>query len=274
MKKLILIVLIHSFFGLGNVYGQSFKDVFRKALADKNLKDAKEILLAWDYEDRNDPELYPSYFNYYTIKSQEKNSRYYDKKYADSALFYISEGINMYPTRLDMRVAKIYMLSKLKNFNELTNETIALIEHSKKIDNNWKGEDFRLIDASPTVMEGAVQDFQEILFAQKDSNLFGNIKRISELMIKYYPRYEQSWINLSTLHVARKDYDKSLEALKNAEKINPKNSFLLYNLASVYKIKGDKTNAKKYFQLTANNAVDKKELQLKQAAIEQLKLLQ
>jgi hypothetical protein len=78
MRKIILLVLINSIFGLYSVYGQTFKDVFRKALDRKDMKDAKEILLAWDYEDRNDPELYSSYFNYYTVKSLEKDSLRYD----------------------------------------------------------------------------------------------------------------------------------------------------------------------------------------------------
>jgi tetratricopeptide (TPR) repeat protein len=273
MKKIVLTILISSLFGLPNVSGQSFKDVFVKALAEKNLAEAKEILLAWDYEDRNDPELYPSYFNYYTLKSQEKDSLSYDKKYADSALYYISEGINMFPTRLDMRVAKIYMLSKLNEFDVLTDETLQLIEYSKKIGNNWKGENFKLVDIPQTVIEGAVQDFQEILFAEKDTTLFDNIRKISESMAKHYPGYEQSWINISTLHAINKEYDKSLEALKKAEKINPKNPFLLYNMAYVYKIKGDKTNAEKYFRLTISHVDNNKEIKLKQAAEEQLKQL-
>lgn len=272
MKRMILTVLAGLIFGLCSVYGQSFKNVFRKALAEKKLAEAKEILLAWDYEDRNDPELYSSYFNYYTLKSLEKDTLNHDRKYADSALYYISAGINMFPTRLDMRIAKIYMLSNLKEFEKLTDETLQLIDYSKKIENNWKGEDFRLIDVPRTVMEGAVQDFQEILFARDDSTLFDNIRRISESMIKHYPDYEQSWINISTLHTINREYDKSLEALKNAEKINPKNAFLLYNMAFIYKIKGDKTNAKKYFQMTIAH-VDRKEIKLKEAAEKQLKLL-
>jgi tetratricopeptide (TPR) repeat protein len=257
---------------LYNVCGQSFKSVFGKALEEKKLTDAKEILLAWDYEDRNDPELYSAWFNYYTVKSLEKDPLHYDKKYADSALYYISEGIQMFPTRIDMRIAKIYMLSKLKRFDGLTDETILLIDYSKKIDNNWKGEDFHLIDMSQAVMEGAVQDFQEMLFAQNDSTMHDKIRKISELMIKHYPNYEQSWMNLSTLHIIKKEYDKSLEMLKKAEKINPKNSFLLYNMAFIYKIKGDTTNAKRYFQLTLANA-NKEEEKLKEAAGEQLKQL-
>jgi tetratricopeptide (TPR) repeat protein len=265
-------LLIYLSFGLNGVHAQSFKDAFGKALSANNTKEAKKILLAWDYEDRNDPELYSAYFNYYTVKSMETPPLQYDRKYTDSALYYISEGINMYPTRFDMRVAKIYMLSKLKEFDRLTDETILLIDYSKKIDNNWKGEDFRLIESPQVVMEGAVQEFQELLFAQEDASLHDNIRRISEWMIKQYPDYEQSWMNLSTLHIIKKEYDKSLEALKKAEKINPRNSFLLYNMASVYKIKGDKTNAKKYFQLTVAY-VGEKEQKLKKAAEEQLKQL-
>jgi tetratricopeptide (TPR) repeat protein len=273
MKKIMLIVLANSFFGLCSVYGQTFKDVFRNALDKKDMNDAKEILLAWDYEDRNDPELYPSYFNYYTVKSMEKDSLNYDREYADSALYYISLGIDMFPTRFDMRVAKIYMLSKLEEFDELTDETIRIIEKSKEINNNWKGQDYRLIDAAKTVMEGAVQEFQEVLFAQEDTTLYDNIERISRSMLKNYPDLEKSWVNLSTLHLIKKEYDKALEALKNGEKVNPQNAFLLYNMAFVYKLKNDKTNAKKYFQMAINNIDIRKEASLKKAAEEQLKQL-
>jgi tetratricopeptide (TPR) repeat protein len=273
MKKIMLIVLANSFFGLCGVYGQTFKDVFRNALDKKDMQDAKEILLAWDYEDRNDPELYPSYFNYYTIKSMEKDTLHYDRKYADSALYYISMGIDMFPTRFDMRVAKIYMLSKLKEFDKLTDETILIIKKSKEINNNWKGQDYSLIDAAQTVMEGAVQEFQEILFAQSDTALYDNIERISKFMIQNYPGLEKSWVNLSTLHLMKKEYDKSLEALKNGEKVNPKNAFLLYNMAVVYKRKGDKTNAIKYFQLAIDNVNIRTEAHLRKAAEDQLKQL-
>jgi tetratricopeptide (TPR) repeat protein len=91
-------------------------------------------------------------------------------------------------------------------------------------------------------------------------------------MIKQYPNIEQSWMNLSTLHIIKKQYNKSLEALKEAEKINPTNSFLLYNIAFIYKIKGDNENAKKYFNLTIANTKEKEE-KLKNAAEEQLKML-
>jgi tetratricopeptide (TPR) repeat protein len=255
------------------VEGQTFKDVFRRALAAKNMTDAAEILRDWDFEDRNDPELYPAYFNYYTVKSLEKDTLHYDRTYADSALYYISEGINMYPTRFDMRVVKIYLLSKLKEFDKLTDETILLIDYSKKIDNNWKSEDFRLLESPDVVMEGAVQEFQEILFAQEDTTLYDNIRRISEYMIKQYPDYEQSWMNLSMLHIMHKEYDKSLEALLNAKKINPRNAFLLYNMAYIYKIKGDKLKAKKYFEQTIAAVDLKKEPHLKKAAEEELKKL-
>jgi tetratricopeptide (TPR) repeat protein len=272
MRIFLLIIALNTLFGLSGVYGQSYKDVFKRAMAEKDLTKAGEILKEWDYTDANDPELYTSYFNYFTTKSLEKDSLKYEPVYANQALEFINEGITRFPTRFDMRIANLYMLTKLKKYDKLTEDVINLVDYSKQISNNWKGEDFKLIEINNDVLSEAVQEFQEILFAEQDSTLYDNIELISRRMIKQYPDIEQSWMNLSTLYIIKKQFDKSLEALKEGEKINPANSFLLYNIAFVYKIKGDTVNAKKYFKLTIANVKEKEE-KLKDAAEEQLRLL-
>jgi tetratricopeptide (TPR) repeat protein len=254
------------------MYGQSFKAQFKAALEAKDMMKAEKILSTWDLADSNDAELYISYFNFFTLKSREKDSTKFDMEYVKKALNFITEGIERFPTRFDIRMGKIYMLGKVKDYKLFTDEIVNLIQYSKKIENNWKGEDFRLLDRPEDMLYGAVQDFQEIMFSTGDTALYSKIIDISEEMLKYYPKHTQSLLNISTININRKNFDKSLEVLLTADKIKPGDSILKYNIAYVYQAKGDKDNAKKYYQLTIDNAKEK-ENKLKDAAQKQLDAL-
>ncbi|MDR1525880.1 MAG: hypothetical protein LBS79_11600 [Tannerella sp.] len=269
MKKSLVILVVALLSCSYSVYGQSFKSVFRKALDEKDLAKAEKILRDWDLADANDAELYVSYFNFYTLKSREKDSTNYDREYVQEALDFISEGIERFPTRLDMRLGKIYMLEKLKDYDAFTNDILSLIRYSKKIENNWKGEDFRLVERPDEMLYGAVQDFLGKIFVKDDTALDEKVITISEEMLRHYPNHTQSLLNISTVNIKRKDFDKSLEALLKANKIKPDDSILNYNIAYVYQEKGDKENAKKYYKLTVDNA-NEKEKRLKEAAQKQL----
>ena len=58
---------------------------------------------------------------------------------------------------------------------------------------------------------------------------------------------------LSTTSVAlmlTKNYDKAIQYLQQAEKLNPEDFIVLNNIAQGYRLKGDKVNAIKYYELT------------------------
>jgi tetratricopeptide (TPR) repeat protein len=272
MKKNLIVLVIALLSCTCNVCGQSFKAAFEKALNEKDMTKAEKILQDWDMTDANDADLYVSYFNFYTLKSMEKDSTAYDKEYTRKALDFISEGIERFPVRLDMRLGKIYMLEKLNDYDTFTNDIIDLIRYSKKTGNNWKGEGFRLVDKPDEMLYGAVQDFLGKIFAKNDTALDGKVIAISEEMLANYPDHTQSLLNISTVNIKRKDYDKSLEALLKADKIKPDDSILKYNIAYVYQEKGDKENAKKYYKFAVDNAKEK-ESRLKEAAQKQLDAL-
>jgi tetratricopeptide (TPR) repeat protein len=272
MKKSLIILVTALLFGSYNSYGQSFKAEFNAALKVKDMAKAEKILQDWDLADANDAELYVSYFNFFTLKSMEKDSTKFNKEDAQKALDFITEGIERFPSRFDMRLGKIYMQEKLKDYESFTAEIIRLIQYSKKIQNNWKGEEFRLLDRPDEMLEGAVQDFQEIIFSTEDTTLYANIVEISEEMLKYYPGHTQSLMNISTISIKRHDFDRSLDALLKADRTKADDSILKYNIAYVYQAKGDLENAKKYYQLTIDHAKEK-EAKLKEAAQKQLNAL-
>ena len=254
---------------------QSRKERFMEALNAKDMAKAEGILKAWDKADANDTNLYISYFNYYTVKSREGASitmTGYNKKYTDQALSYISDVIMRFPTRFDMRVAKIYMLGELKEYPAYVEEVLNLIVYSDKIKNNWKGEDFTILDYPDEMFFGAVLDCQQFLFSKKDASLYKDIFRISDEMLKYYPNHVQTRLNNSTVYIEQKQYDKSLAELLKGVAIEPTNAILHYNLGYVYFEKGDKVNAKKYYELAVKNCKENEE-KLKVTAQKRLEAL-
>ena len=267
MNRNILFLVISVLF-CTHVSGQSFYKDFTSALNAKNTSKMEEILKAWDFADSNDPELYVAYFNFYTVKSKDAVgvvSTGYDANYSKKALEYISEGIERFPTRFDMRVAKVYMLANLKEFSSLTSEVIKTIEYSAKIKNDWKGSEFRIIDEPVEMFYGAIVEFQGLLYKEKNTALYSNMLKISEAMIRHYPQHVQSMLDISTVYVRQNKYNESIDILQKAIKIEPQNTILNYNLAYVYEMKGEKANAKKYFEVVVANATEK-ENQLKEAA--------
>jgi hypothetical protein len=58
----------------------------------------------------------------------------YDKNLVEKGFHYINIGIEKFPSRLDMRFGKIYMFGKIYDYQKFTQELIAAIDYSQKID--------------------------------------------------------------------------------------------------------------------------------------------
>ena len=260
------------FFVCLQMVGQSFKGDFTAALKAKDMAKAEKILKSWDFADANDPELYVAYFNFYTVKSLEKNPKLLDKENSKKALDFITEGIERFPTRFDMRIAKIYMLEQLRDYRLYTEEILRMLDFSKEIKNSWKGENFTLIYNADDMLSSAILDYQERLFDRKDANLYPYMIQIAERMIQYYPRHMKSRLLLSTVYMNQNKIDMSLETLLKASDIDPSIPVVNYNIAYVYNLKGDKENARKYFKLTIDQAKDE-DAELKATAQKQLDAL-
>jgi tetratricopeptide (TPR) repeat protein len=269
MKKNFIITVVIFLSASYSASGQSFKGDFKEALDAGNTAKAEQILGAWDFADSNNPELFVAYFNLYTVKSMEKDSTKYDMEYARKALESISNGIEFFPTRFDMRLAKIYMLLRLEDYKSVTAEVIKLINYSKEIGNDWKGENYSLIERPDEMLNDAVQEFQGIMFSKKKPALYEDILKISGEMLACYPAHAQSLLNISTVYISKKDYDRSLEALLKAVQMKPENAVYQYNTAYVYEMKGDKAGAGKHYRLAVNHATAN-EQKLKEAAQKRL----
>ena len=96
----------------------------------------------------------------------------------------------------------------------------------------------------------SVQSYLKQLYETENDSLLENMKQIGDLTVRHYPNNVEILSTTSIAYLLTKNYDKAIELLKQAEKVNPKDFIVLGNIAQGYKRKGDKTNAIKYYKLT------------------------
>jgi tetratricopeptide (TPR) repeat protein len=175
---------------------------------------------------------------------------YYDKNILKNGFDYVEKGIEKHPNRLDMRFGKIYMFGQIEDYENFTNEIIKTIDYSATNKNKWTWADNRTLEDSKIFMLASIQDYQLQLYNTEKDTLLDNMKRIAETVLKYYPDHVESLSNLSIVFMLQRNYDKALDQLFKAQKINPKDYIVLSNIAQAYKLKGDKLNAIKYYEMT------------------------
>ncbi|WP_299212600.1 tetratricopeptide repeat protein [uncultured Aquimarina sp.] len=257
---------------------QNFQSEFLKYCETKDTLNQSKILKEWKKTNPNDPELYTSYFNYHFSKSRKEiialttnqpngqsltikdslnktagflgSEIHYDKSELQKGFNKIDEGIKNNPNRLDMRFGKIYVLGQTKDWQKFTSEIVKTIQYSSKNKNNWTWTNNETRNDGEKFFLSALQDYQLQLYNTGDDKLLDNMKEIAKEVLKFYPNHIESLSNLSITYLLTKEYDKALDPLFKAEKLNPKDYIILSNIAQAYKLKGEKQKAIEYYEKT------------------------
>lgn len=283
------------------VSGQKFKEQFNAFISKKDTVGQLQLLEKWELSNSNDPELYVAYFNFYVINSKKEvmtlgqnpkgkkgfkimdqdtankepvaymyGDSYYEPKSLSKGFEWINKGIEKHPNRLDMRFGKTYLFGQLEDYEKFTIEIIKTIDYSNVNKNNWTWADSKPLNDPKELMLKSIQDYQNQLYNTENDSLLNNMKRIAEAVLMYYPDHIESLSNMSVVFMLQKQYDKALEPLLKAEKLNPKDFIVLSNIAQAYKLKGDNSNAIKYYKLTLKYG-DKQAIQYAKEQIDKLK---
>lgn len=294
MQKTITLLFLTMFSTL--TFGQTNYEKFKKLFKDNDTTKIKSLFVEWEKTNPNDPELYTSAINFYFSNSKKEivsldreqkskesfqftdstgkfagyiNSNLgYEPDKLSKAVKYANAGISKFPDRLDIRFGKCYLLQQIGDYDNFTKEIIKTVEYSQVNKNNWLWTENKKQENGEDFMLGTIQTYLKELYDTEDDNLLPNMIQIGEATLKDYTNIEI----LSTTSVAlmlTKSYDKAIEYLKQAEKLNPKDYIVLNNIAQGYKLKGDKTNAIKYYELTEKYGDE----QAKQQARENIKQL-
>lgn len=277
MNRFLIIVLL-IIVGHTNSVGQNYFDEFKRICNSDDTTSQLKLLKDWEKTNPNDPELFTCYFNYYfklskksaiTIENDPKEFEesieisdsngvkgylvekiYYDNDLLNRALKAIDSGIEKFPTRLDMRFGKLYALKQHENWNDFTKEIIKTIDYSNKINNQWTWTNNEMVEDPKTFLLDNIQSYLNMIYDTGDDLLLINMREISERVLKYYPNHIESLSNISITYLLTGKFEKGLEILLKAEKINPKDAIVLSNIAHAYKLKGDIDNAIKYYEKT------------------------
>lgn len=278
MKKILGILITGFIFNFA--IAQDYQSDFQKYLQENDTINQLKTLNEWEKANPKDPELFTSYFNYYFNKSRDEilvvaagdppaNENYlsltdssgnyagfigskinYNKSYLKKGLDKITEGINLYPNRLDMRFGKIYALGQIKDWNSFTKEIVKTVDYSAINDNQWTWTNNEKQKEGKEFFLSSLQDYQVQLYNTGNDALLLNMRKIANTILKYYPNNIESLSNLSVTYLLTGKYDKGLEPLLKAEKINPEDYIVLSNIAQGYKLKGDTEKAIKYYEKT------------------------
>lgn len=281
--------------------GQTFKQQFNDLVSKKDTVGQQQLLEKWGKSDNDDPELFVAYFNYFVIKSKNEiitlgqnpkgkdvlkvmnqdttkkeslgfiyGDTYYNTELLSKGFNWIDKGIEKYPNRLDMRFGKIYMFGQIEDYENFTTQIIKTIDYSVVNKNKWTWADSKPLDNPKEFMLSSIHNYQIQLYYTENDNLLDNMKRIAETVLKYYPDNIENLSNLSIVFMLKKEYNKALEPLLKAEKLNPKDYIVLSNIAQAYKLKDDTKNAIKYYELTSKHG-DEQAKKYAQEQIDELK---
>lgn len=259
-------------------FGQTNYEKFKKLFKNNDTTKIKSLLVEWEKTNPNDPELYTSAINYYFSNSKQEiisldrdqkskesfqftdstgkvaghiNSNLgYDPNKLNKAIKYANTGIDKFPNRLDIRFGKCYLLQEIGDFDNFTKEVIKTVDYSQVNKNNWLWTENKKQEDGEGFMLGTIQTYLKELYDTEDDNLLPNMIQIGEATLKYYINDIEILSTTSVALMLTKNYDKAIDYLKQAEKLNPKDFIVLNNIAQGYKLKGDKTNAIKYYELT------------------------
>ncbi|RXP47870.1 tetratricopeptide repeat protein [Lutibacter sp. HS1-25] len=274
MKKniAIIVALISSI----QFFGQNYRTEFLEYIETNDTIKQVEVLKKWEIASPNDPELFVSYFNYYFLKGNKEvltvstkepkedgfilkdslnntagylaSEIYLDNSIIQKGIDKISEGIKLFPNRLDMRYGKIYTLGQIEDWDKFTSEIIKTIEYSKINNNHWTWTNNESVEDSENFFLTGLQDYQMQLYDSGKDELLLNMRNISESILKIYPNHIPSLSNISITYLLTGEFDRAIETLLKAEKIDESDYIILANIAHGYKLKGDIKKAIAYYE--------------------------
>jgi tetratricopeptide (TPR) repeat protein len=270
-------IFIFTFSFISNFsFGQGYKEMFDKSFDEGDTIRQIELLEKWESEDPTNPELFTSYFNYYFLKSRQEtvslttkqpkgesmqlqdstgqiagflgSNMNYNPEVLQKAFDKINQGITLYPNRLDMRFGKIYVLGHVEDWENFTHEIVKTIHYSKENNNKWTWTYNEQSEDGKDFFLRSLQDYQLTLYETENDDLLENMRTIANEILKIYPDHIESLANISITYLLTGEYDKGIEALLVAEKIDPKDGVVLSNIAHGYKLKGDIDSSKIYYE--------------------------
>ena len=250
-NKVFLTLILFVLFGCGQKttsennqinYRKTYKELFDAEKYDEALAH----LRLWENAEPDNPEMFIAYFNYYTED-------------IFTAMDYLDRGLDMYPDRLDMHFGKIYILNENGYYTMAGEELIAMLEISKRINNNWMWADNAKMPNGELFFISSIQDYYRFWLTAEAEEAYYQVKLCAEKQIELYPGNIYGYNYLAIYYLMNDKFQEGLEYLLQAEIIAPDDCTVLENIGRTYMNMENNQKAEEYFRkiLEVGNEQDK-----------------
>ncbi|MEE3312671.1 MAG: tetratricopeptide repeat protein [Treponema sp.] len=263
MKK-VLLALLMSILAL-SAFGFDKQEEVLDGLRSGDYEDVRVLLEEWEKESPSDLDMMTGWFNYYLRRKAEsknvvgymKNGQYgiysqtiYDDKDLKTGISYLDKALKKNPYRMDIHFGKISSLLHAEKYSEASKAITDFLKvygknktewywtnNMKFSENDWNAEEIVL---------GSMQDYCSMFDYYADRS---SAKKALDGILKLFPKNVIFLNYLSYYYSSGKEYDKAIEVLLKAYKIDPNDYIIVGNLALNYENTQNYKEAEKLYTI-------------------------
>ena len=253
----LLLILSFQFSTLNSLSAQSYQARFETAIEARDTVAQRAILSQWHAAAPRDPDLYIARYNYYIQRNEPAPANspagrgsMTTPTTTDSALIVLSQAVDTFPDRLDLRLGLAYHLSAAGQYDALASALVATLDHSEEIKHRWLYPNVSQETTAEILLE-ALADHLALFFdlaaettpdpatrqapANPDdhSPALRQLRWIAKRTAQVFPSNVQALNFLAVSYTLEGDYKKALRFLKRAEAIDPDDPVVRQNIADL-----------------------------------------
>ncbi|MDE6553366.1 MAG: tetratricopeptide repeat protein [Muribaculaceae bacterium] len=249
MKKFLSLIF---FLVIFSTYAVEFKQSFYNLL-DKGDVDLAEIFLSeWESNDVENPDLFLAKFNLLIAKSflSNEDSNINSDGHSNNpplilepndsilqlAIETIKKGIEVFPNRLDFRLAEAQAYKFSEDYESLSKLGIDILEYSRINGCRWdwsEGESLEPEEGLKNMLDGIHAIEYSFITQTLQDNLL-------DLNLKYYPTDNEALLFKGMTFINAGKNEEACRYLEYAHEIYPEDDAVMFYLAVVYTNIGDK----------------------------------
>lgn len=248
-----------------SAFGFDKQEEVLDGLRSGDYEDVRVLLEEWEKESPSDLDMMTGWFNYYLRRKAEsknvvgymKNGQYgiysqtiYDDKDLKTGISYLDKALKKNPYRMDIHFGKISSLLHAEKYSDASKAITDFLKvygknktewywtnNMKFSENDWNAEEIVL---------GSMQDYCSMFDYYADRS---SAKKALDGILKLFPKNVVFLNYLSYYYSSGKEYDKAIEVLLKAYKIDPNDYIIVGNLALNYENTQNYKEAEKLYTI-------------------------